>query len=68
MEMNQTIERRNFIKLCVKLRKTATKTLKMLDEAFGDDYLKKSSVSEKERMLWMKADLDGHHLITMKKC
>jgi hypothetical protein len=44
--MDSKIEQRVCIKFCVKLGKSATKTLKMLCEAFGEHYLSRTTVFE----------------------
>ncbi|XP_050527794.1 protein GVQW3-like [Daktulosphaira vitifoliae] len=52
--MERTIEQRVSIKFCVKLKKTATETLKMIQEAFGEDALSRTQVFE-----WHKNFRDG---------
>lgn len=42
--MERTIEQRFSIKFCVKLKKTATETLQMIQEAYGEDALSRTQV------------------------
>jgi hypothetical protein len=42
--MERTIEQRFSIKFCVKLKKTATETLQMIQEAYGEDALSRNQV------------------------
>jgi hypothetical protein len=44
--MDGKIEKRVCIKFCMKLGKSATKTLQMLREAFGEQYLRWAAVFE----------------------
>jgi hypothetical protein len=44
--MNGKIKQRVCIKFCAKLDKSATETLEMLHEAFGESFLSRTGVSE----------------------
>ena len=52
--MQQNVEQRCAIKFCVKLEKSATETIAMLEKAYGED-----SLSRAEVFRWHKAFREG---------
>ncbi|XP_029672795.1 protein GVQW3-like [Formica exsecta] len=60
--MEGTLEQRANIKFCVKLEKSPTKTLQMIQQAYGDSAMHKSNV-----MKWYKRFREGREKITDDK-
>lgn len=56
--MDEFLEQRYAIKLCVKLGKNGAETLKMLRKAYGDDAMKQS-----QTFMWHKRFLEGRDSI-----